>query len=55
LLKGLGCSQQVKIALIVTDGKAIFQKGYPFPMLAAELFAFEKFCLNEEDYYSLQF
>ncbi len=35
--------------------KAIFGKGYPFLMLATELFALEMFCLSEEYFYPLRF
>ena len=43
LCKGLGYSQQVKIYLIVADkNKRFLRKGYPFPMLATELFVKEQ-------------
>ncbi len=35
--------------------KAKFWEEYPFPMLAAELFALEMFCLGEEYFYPLRF
>lgn len=40
---GLGYSQQAKLSLSVTDeNERVLWKGYPFPMLAMELFAKER-------------
>lgn len=43
LLKGLGCLLTNKIVFSVGGRKKmILLKGYPFPMLAAELFTFKE-------------